>query len=244
MTDTATLTASPAQKGLAKKLYDRRQAEIARFAAEEKVRQARERIEPTPERLNKGDIALRPVRDGVGGVVSSRTYSKRLDIVQLGKFWVSPVQAAFEQFAADAAVLGIQSVTMNYDRSGGGASSHNRVGGVGEDPRRRQASDRHDYIMRKLHTFDATGGVSVVEILNFVLCHVESVRLKKVCPKTWSDVGRLFEPGYDDEASARSHARGHLGMLGRFMAGAYLEYYAMYGGRRRIEARTTREISP
>jgi hypothetical protein len=234
-----TIIAKPEQRRLAKMLHEKRQAEIARFVADEKARIANQRVEPTLERVNKGDIALRPVRDGLGGVVTSRTYSKRLEIGQLGKNWVPSIQNAFELFAKDAAVLEVQNVTMNYDRAGGATSAHNRIGGVGESKTRREAADRNEYIMRKLHTFDAIGEVSIVVVLNFVLCHVENARLGKQNPKTWADVGRLLEPGYEDDTTARAHARSAIKTVGRFMAGAYLEYFAMYGSvlRRRDDAR-------
>lgn len=210
--------------------------EISAYA--DRMRRECERVGPTPERLAKGDVSRRPVHNA-NGIVVSHNHAKRLDVsTQIGKTWPAAINRAFEQFVADAHVLDVRRVTLDYDRTAKASAASSRVGGLGESEKRRAALHRHEFIMRRLQTFDAGDGVSVRAVLNFVLCHVESHALGKTRPQSWADVGRLIEPAYIDETSARCHARGALRILGRYLAGCYLEYWAMYGGelKRRIQA--------
>jgi hypothetical protein len=198
---------------------------------------------PTPERLKRGDLVQRPLH-GPDGFVVSHNYVSNFDVQKLSNSWPPSVAGAYALFVRDACKLGITRVSMNYERIGGPVSNGTFGIAIETDEDYQATADRHDFIMRKLHTFDATGDMSVAEVLNFVLCHVESVRLGTDRVKSWADVGRLFEPGYKDEATSKAHARSAFNVLGRFMAGCYLEFFAIYGGEMRKARVRTREVNP
>lgn len=235
------LASSAEAKAAAQRSNEHYVAELDRFAREEKERQKRAKERPTPERLKRGDLIQRPLH-GPDGFVVSHNYVRSFDVNNLSKSWSPSVAGAYALFVKDAMKLGITGVTMNYERIGGPVSVGTFGIQVENDEEYQEICDRHDFIMRKLHTFDATGDASVADVLNFVLCHVESVRLGTDRVKSWADVGRLFEPGYRDENTSKAHARSAFNVLGRFMAGCYLEFFAIYGGG--LRKSRTREINP
>jgi hypothetical protein len=239
------LEASEAAKAKVRQVNSRYAAELDKFAREEKERQKRvkDRERPTPERLKRGDLVQRPLH-GPDGFVVSHNYVSNFDVQKLSNSWPPSVAGAYALFVRDACKLGITRVSMNYERIGGPVSNGTFGIAIETDEDYQATADRHDFIMRKLHTFDATGDMSVAEVLNFVLCHVESVRLGTDRVKSWADVGRLFEPGYKDEATSKAHARSAFNVLGRFMAGCYLEFFAIYGGEMRKARVRTREVNP
>jgi len=235
-----TVVASDPAKEAVRREQERYLAELDRFAKEERERQRRAQ-KPTHERLRKGDLVQRPLH-GPDGFVVSHNYVRSFDVQKLSNSWSPSVAGAYALFVRDAIKLGVTAVTMNYDRIGGPVSVGTFGVQVEQDEDYQETCDRHDYILRKLHTFDATGDASVADVLSFVLCHVESVRLGTDRIKSWADVGRLFEPGYKDEATSKAHARSAFNVLGRFMAGCYLEFFAIYGGS--LRKTRQREINP
>jgi hypothetical protein len=219
------------------KVGDLRQQISAYAAKQQKRRPVVSNHGPTPERLAKGDLGIRPLH-GPDGFISSVNYDrKRIDVVgRFAKSWAPEVQKAFEQFAIDAHVGDVKHITIDYARAGQGGSRStlvNKVGGVGESHRKRMAMHRHEALVQALRDhFDGVPNVvPVVDVLEFLLCQVESERLRRKgqMPQSIADVGSLIVGGYKDPTSNTFVTRGALEMVGRFMASFYLRHWATYG---------------
>jgi len=211
--------------------------QISAYTAKQRKSRTATGVQPTPERLAKGDLATRPVH-GPDGFVASVNYDrKRVDVVsRFAKSWAPEIVKAFEQFAADANVLEVRNVTINYAAASiGGSRSRemNKTGGVGDSHKRRMALQRHEFLLQELrdHFDGVPNTVPVADVLNFVLCHVEAERLKHkgALPQTVAELGRRFVSDYKDDVSCAFIVRGALEMVGRFMATFYLKHWATYG---------------
>jgi hypothetical protein len=216
-----TIIAKPEQRRLAKMLHAKRQDEISRFVAEEKERIAKQRIEPTPERIAKGDVA-QPIVEGVG-----RRYKTSSPAEYYSGSWPNHVQDAFRWFVLDAHASRHPPVTINYDGTGGG-SRGSRMGGLGNvHSTQRDRADRYDWIRGKISE-------DALEILEWF---VSQTRTDEGChAMTLEGFGQRMFPTVKDKTARRWATLGGL----RYAGGELAKYYRLYqvlSGERRREMR-------
>lgn len=230
MSETGTIAASPVQKALARKLYEKRQAELARVAREieaDRRRQEQERAQPTPERLAKGDVGQHIIR-GEG-----RKFRTKSPVEHYSGQWPSEVEQAFLAYILDAHAKDRVSMTISYNSNGGG-SSHGRIGGLGNvQDRTRDAFERYEFVRQRL-TQEA------VQIMDWLVLELRTEAAAKSIGL--EDVGQRLFPSIRDKATRRGIALGALLMAGRELCKTLRLFHVLSADRRR--EREMRTLNP
>lgn len=207
-----TLQASPQQKTLARKLYEKRQADLARVAREieaDRRRQEQERIQPTPERLAKGDVGQHIIA-GEG-----RKFRTKSPVEHYSGQWPSDVEQAFLAYVLDAHAKDKVAVTISYNGNGGGGSN-GRLGGLGNvHDSTRDAYERYHWVREKMT-------LGAVEILDWLVLELRNESTNRVFGL--EDAGQKLFPSIRDKAMRRGIAIGRLLGAGDELA----KFYRMY----------------
>lgn len=121
--------------------------ELERFAADEKARQKRERVPPTPQRLAKGDITNKSERAGIVAPEVQFQAKDHLDNVR--KHLTEDEIAALARLIINMEYKRrTKSVTANYEGAGGGAYGP-RHGGLPDKVR--AAATIADWMLKDMH---------------------------------------------------------------------------------------------
>jgi hypothetical protein len=207
-----TLEASPQQKTLARKLYEQRKAALARVAREieaDKRRQEMERIQPTPQRLAKGDVGQHII-PGEG-----RKFRTKSPVEHYSGQWPSDVEQAFLAYVLDAHAKDRVAVTISYNSNGGG-SGHGRLGGLGNvHDRTREAFERYHWIREKITERS-------VEVLDWLVLELRNEATARAV--SLEDAGQKLFPNIRDKATRRGIAIGRLLGAGDELA----KFYRLY----------------
>jgi hypothetical protein len=210
---TTTLQASPKAQRFAHLLNAKRAKQDAEIqAAVEAYRremEEREHTAPTYERMRKGDVQRKDVRN-----VGVR-YMPRKDVVkQYSQKWRPEAEVAFMQLVADAEAADVKGVIINYHATGG-RSAGDRMGGLG---------NAHASKIAALNRF-----TEVMESL--------PPRLQSLCKwlvlgecltdgkaPTLEDVGRYIWGSLHDKRSCEMIGLGALIAVGDILVSAYYRY--------------------
>jgi len=142
-----TIPASDAAKRSLRDEKERWADEIARFAAEEKARQRRERVPPTPQRLAKGDITNKSERAGIVAPEVQFQAKDRLDNVR--KHLDEDEIAVIARYVVNwEHAQKTKAITANYEGAGGGAYGP-RHGGLPD--KSREAASIADWMRGRMH---------------------------------------------------------------------------------------------
>jgi hypothetical protein len=209
---TETLQASPTQKVLAKKLFDKRQQQIARVAREielDRRRQDMERVQPTPHRLAKGDVGQHII-PGEG-----RKFRTKSPVEHYSGQWPSEVETAFLGYILDAQTKDKVAVTISYNSNGGGAG-HGRIGGLGNvHDAVRDAFERYNWVRDRL----TSGSIQVLDWLVLEVRYEHTARSVNL-----EDAGQRLFPTIRDKATRRGIAIGRLLGAGEELAQLYRKF--------------------
>lgn len=219
----STIAASPhQQKILARKLYDKRRDEIARVAREiewEKRKRESEKVQPTPERLAKGDVGQHIIA-GEG-----RKFRTKSPVEHYSGQWPSEVEQAFLAYILDAHAKDRVAVTISYNSNGGGAA-HGRLGGLGNvHDATRDAFERYQFVRDRM-TQDA------VQIMDWLVLELRTEATARAIGL--EEVGQRLFPSIRDKATRKGIAVGALLMAGKELA-KYLRLFSVLSGDRRRE---------
>jgi len=140
----------PATESAKKAMRDEKERwadEIARFAADEKARQKRERVPPTPQRLAKGDITNKSERAGI--VAPEVQFQAKDPLENVYKHLSDRESAALARLITNMEYARkMKAVTANYEGSSGGAYGP-RHGGLPDIAR--EAATVADWMLDKMH---------------------------------------------------------------------------------------------
>jgi hypothetical protein len=207
-----TLEASPQQKILARKLYEQRQAALARVAREieaDKRRQEMERVQPTPQRLAKGDVGQHIIA-GEG-----RKFRTKSPVEHYSGQWPADVEQAFLAYVLDAHAKDKVAVTISYNGNGGGGSN-SRLGGLGNvQDRTRDAYERYHWIRDRL----TVGSLQIMDWLVLEMRNDASARSVGL-----EDAGQRLFPSVRDKTMRRGIAIGRLLGAGDELAALYRKF--------------------
>lgn len=207
-----TLEASPQQKILARKLYEQRQAQLARVAREieaDKRRQEMERVQPTPQRLAKGDVGQHIIA-GEG-----RKFRTKSPVEHYSGQWPADVEQAFLAYVLDAHAKDKVAVTISYNGNGGGGSN-GRLGGLGNvQDRTRDAYERYHWIRDRL----TVGSLQIMDWLVLEMRNDASARSVGL-----EDAGQRLFPSVRDKTMRRGIAIGRLLGAGDELAALYRKF--------------------
>jgi len=142
-----TIPASDAAKKAIRDEKERWADEIARFAAEEKARQKRERVPPTRQRLEKGDITNKSERTGIVAPEVQFQTKDPLDTVR--KYLTEDEIAVVGRFIVNVEHANrTKAITANYEGASGGAYGP-RHGGLPD--KSREAASIANWFTGKMH---------------------------------------------------------------------------------------------
>lgn len=222
-----TLEASPQQKTLARKLYEQRKAALARVAREieaDKRRQEMERVQPTPQRLAKGDVGQHIIA-GEG-----RKFRTKSPVEHYSGQWPADVEQAFLAYVLDAHAKDKVAVTISYNGNGGGGSN-GRLGGLGNvQDRTRDAYERYHWIREKLTQRS-------VEVLDWLVLELRNEATARAI--SLEDAGQKLFPSIRDKATRRGIAIGRLLGAGDELAKFYRLYRVLS-----FEPKPMRTVNP
>ena len=201
-----------------------------------------ERVKPTPERLAKGNLELSP-QYAPSGFVERINYTQSKVLKRYERGWPSAIPHAFEQYAIDKLTLAQDRITLDDEKLSQGtygcSCSSSPFGGVGVSKARHIAAHRDHFITSQLKVFDVVDGIPVLYVLDAVLLRIQKDGFGQRF--TLADMGRQIFPALREETTARGIAIGSLTMVGRFLAGLYLRYWATYGPHLSSEVRPISE---
>lgn len=225
-----TLEASPQQKILARKLYEQRQAQLARVAREieaDKRRQDMERVQPTPQRLAKGDVGQHIIA-GEG-----RKFRTKSPVEHYSGQWPADVEQAFLAYVLDAHAKDRVAVTISYNSNGGG-SGHGRLGGLGN------AHDATRDAFERFHFCRDRMTQEAVQIMDWLVLELRTEATARAIGL--EEVGQRLFPSIRDKATRRGIAVGALLMAGKELAKT-MRLFAVLSGDRKRE-REMRTLNP
>lgn len=235
----STLQASPEQKRLAQKLYEKRQKEFARIAKEIEAdrrrvveqhawtgvipaREARARlaIQANPLAGKKDEDPDRPTehrlaKGDVGQHIirgEGRKFRTKSPVEHYSGQWPSDVEQAFLAYVLDAHAKDRVAVTISYDGNGGSRGTA-KLGGLGNvHDAVRDAFERFEWVRDRL----TLGSVQILDWLVLELRHEATARSVNL-----EDAGQRLFPAIRDKATRRGIALGRLLGAGDELAKLY-----------------------
>jgi hypothetical protein len=204
---TETLVASPKAVRVADKLNRMTQKKIAELARSIEDAQRERALQPTPERLAKGDVGQHIIR-GEG-----RKFRTKSPVEHYSGQWPSHVENAFTCFVFDSEAGEYGRVTINYGGTGGGVPG-SRLGGLGNaQDRDRDAHERYQWVRDRLSP-DAR------ETLDSLVLQIRadshSINLESF--------GQHLFPAIRDKATRRGISIGALRLAGDQLAMLYRKF--------------------
>lgn len=228
-----TLEASPQQKTLARKLYEKRQAEIMQRRQEEIARVARsiaadrhekererttQRVAPTDSRLAKGDVGQHIIA-GEG-----RKFRTKSPVEHYSGQWPADVEQAFVRYIVTAHAKDRVSVTISYNGNGAGGSG-GRLGGLGNVHDAVRDAYEEFHFCRDRMTQEA------VQIMDWLVLELRTEATARAIGL--EEVGQRLFPSIRDKATRRGIAVGALLMAGKELAKTMRLFAVLSGDRKR-----------